>query len=336
MLGLCASRSLDQEEGDETDFPTDERRYHQELWSWMQSFTSPLCPCGSMGTPRGCTPEEPLVDGVHVHDAVQVEPAVDVRKGASHVHNGEKRPHEKRHQEPPAIKGDDWPVDSAETDSEVPPPANECEGRRPQVHPAKAATTTSWQDQNVAAMRVSPSKRFPGEVMEQAEPFSDQKEAQREAATTLKKTEEREATAMHLEDAAGWYRREVERCAEIKDFSTVASREGDAVEGLGRVILQATLSCRDDSGIDTVLEHRVLQLHVRQREADAARHFLEEVNCLTPRLVNTFAEPLARWLRRHVELAPFEMARAAHQVSGDLFEIARQEASAAGSDRGTP
>merc|ERR1712062_139144 len=105
---------------------------------------------------------------------------------------------------------------------------------------------------------------------------------------------------------------------------------GDSVGGMGRVILEATLSCRDDSGIDTALEHRVLQLHVRQREADAVQHFLEELNGLAPRMVQTFSEPLARWLRRHVELAPCEMARVAYQVNGDLFEIARQETHATG------
>jgi len=329
MLGICASRSpTDQEEGDETDFPIDEGRYHEELWSWMQSYALSICPCGSTGTPRGCA-EEPLVNGVHVHDAVEVEPALDSRNSAEIVHNGEKQLQDKRRQEPHAIEGD-WPVNTGEAEAEVEIPANECDRTNTSVPMVKAAIKTNWGDQNVSATRVATSKRFPNEVMEQQQQREQQEEAQREAAAILQKEVDREAMAMHLEDAAAWYRREVQRSVVIKDSSLVASRDRDAMGGMGRVILQATLSCRDDSGIDTALEHRVLHLHVRQREVDAAQHFLEELNGLTPRMVQTFAEPLARWLRRHVELAPCEMARAAYQVSGDLFEIAGQESLAAG------
>jgi len=90
--------------------------------------------------------------------------------------------------------------------------------------------------------------------------------------------------------------------------------------GLGRVILEAKLSCKDEAGVD-VLEQHLLQLHLLQFEKDVARWFLEEHNCLKPQVVRIYLQPLSSWLQDRVQAAPSEIACDAHKVEGDLEQI---------------
>mmetsp|Transcript_41336 Transcript_41336/g.81641 ORF Transcript_41336/g.81641 Transcript_41336/m.81641 type:complete len:327 (-) Transcript_41336:43-1023(-) len=147
----------------------------------------------------------------------------------------------------------------------------------------------------------------------------------------------RESTDMLAEDVSTWCERELQRplmeipaalvpaspgklhAASAKAAAVAAAAAADA--DLGRVILEARLSCRDESGIDVDLEHRSLQLHLCQRGLDAARRFLEEDNTLAPRFVRRYLRPLSSWLHEQLQAAPPEMAFTTHHVEGDLEEI---------------
>merc|ERR1712087_963176 len=110
----------------------------------------------------------------------------------------------------------------------------------------------------------------------------------------------------------------------IDEDATVAhmncSEQDESFKDLGRIIVKAYLTCRDQVGIEA-LENHSLELRVHQREIDAAKYFLEELNMLKPYLVHRYLDPLARRLRRHVQDASQDIARKAYHVTGDLNEI---------------
>lgn len=138
-----------------------------------------------------------------------------------------------------------------------------------------------------------------------------------------------ETKAMRAEDFQSWWVRECCRfekppaTAAAPAVAPIAEPATPADAGLGRVLLEARLSWIDDAGIQVILEQRVLQLHLYQREVDAARCFLEEHNGLAPKFVRRYQQPLSRWLQSKVQAAPSEIALKKHVVDGDLEEIAR-------------
>lgn len=139
-------------------------------------------------------------------------------------------------------------------------------------------------------------------------------------------TAEREACTMQREDVAAWSWREVDRCKEtiavtLSDGTLAARDSADLDAGIGRIIVRAHLTCRDDVGIDATLEQYDLELHVRERAVEAARRFLEDLNSLRPHLVRRYLDPLTRWLHEQVLRAPVAMANGAYDVVGDLNEI---------------
>jgi len=146
-----------------------------------------------------------------------------------------------------------------------------------------------------------------------------------------------EFKAMRVEDFQSWWVRECSRCPLKSPAAVPASQDEDnpaalaaaaaaaapADVGLGRVILEARLSCREDIGIDVILEQPVLQLHLYEREVDAARCFLDDHNELSPSFVRRYQQPLSRWLQSKLQAAPQDIAFNKHTVEGDLEEILR-------------
>jgi len=141
----------------------------------------------------------------------------------------------------------------------------------------------------------------------------------------------REFRTMLAEDFESWWIRECQQASltsagtvpssPSKEASTAAPTVTNA--GLGRVILEARLSCKDEAGNDVVLEQRLIQVHLFQREKDAARCFLEECNGLAPQLVCRYFQPLTSWLQDGVQAASSEIACKTRKVDGDLEHIAR-------------
>lgn len=132
--------------------------------------------------------------------------------------------------------------------------------------------------------------------------------------------QECEHWAMMTEDSAASCWREAsgrQRSQSLPDLSY------DEDESLGRIILDVRLTCTDAEGVDTLLEQNRLRLHLCQRNLDAARHFLEEQNCLKPVLVGRYLEPLAAWLCQHVASA-LTFPPGGIVVTGDLDAIERE------------
>lgn len=126
------------------------------------------------------------------------------------------------------------------------------------------------------------------------------------------------------------FQQETERWAMLaEDLAAQRLREqedhlGSQQEGCGRVILRASLTCRDSAGVDSVLEEQQLELRLRQRARDAARHFLEEENQLKAELVQRYLEPLANWLTEEVDTAS-SFPVGGHRAEGDLNDLAEAE-----------
>eukprot|EP00930_Biecheleria_cincta_P037048 TRINITY_DN25402_c0_g2_i1.p1 TRINITY_DN25402_c0_g2~~TRINITY_DN25402_c0_g2_i1.p1 ORF type:complete len:297 (+),score=48.11 TRINITY_DN25402_c0_g2_i1:67-957(+) len=129
--------------------------------------------------------------------------------------------------------------------------------------------------------------------------------------------QEFEQWAMTAEDSAASCWREVSNRQGVQSFPDFSCDED---ENLGRIILDARLTCKDAQGVDTLLEHNRLRLHLRQRNVDAARDFLKEQNCLKPVLVERYLEPLTAWLGQHVASA-MTFPPGGIQVAGDLDAI---------------
>jgi len=132
--------------------------------------------------------------------------------------------------------------------------------------------------------------------------------------------QECEHWAMMTEDSAASCWREAssrQRSQSLPDLSC------DEDGCLGRIILDARLTCKDAEGVDTLLEQNRLRLHLCQRNLDAARHFLEDQNCLKPVLVGRYLEPLAAWLCQHVASA-VTFPPGGIVVTGDLDAIERE------------
>jgi len=148
-----------------------------------------------------------------------------------------------------------------------------------------------------------------------------------------------EFKAMLAEDFQSWWVRESSRCPIKSPAAVPASHDEDnpaiapaaaaaaaaapADVVLGRIFLEARLSCIDEAGIDVILEQQVLQLHLYEREVDAARCFLDDHNELSPSFVRRYQQPLSRWLQSKVQAAPPDIAFNKHIVCGDLEEIVR-------------
>jgi hypothetical protein len=132
-----------------------------------------------------------------------------------------------------------------------------------------------------------------------------------------------ETAAMHREDLAAWWQREREqRQREHNEALDRRERERNTAEdSRGRVILKASLTCLD-SGAET-LECRLLELHLNERETDAARHFLHDLNNLKPQRVRQYLGPLTSWLREAVQSATDEIAVNSLHVTGDLEDMVR-------------
>jgi len=141
-----------------------------------------------------------------------------------------------------------------------------------------------------------------------------------------------EFKAMLAEDFQSWWIRECSRCPRKNPAAVPASHNENnpaaasavpADVGLGRVFLEARLSCIQETGVDGILEQPVLQLHLYEREVDAARCFLDDHNELSPSFVRRYQQPLSRWLQSKVHAAPPYIASNKHVVEGDLEEIVR-------------
>lgn len=143
---------------------------------------------------------------------------------------------------------------------------------------------------------------------------------------TATQEEQLEAQAMQSEDVAAWFQREVDRRLHQEYVRAELGTGTEPHERLGRIIVKAKLTCKDSTGVDTALENGLLELHLHEREVDAARHFLQEANGLKSNLVHQYLDPLTRWLQRQVQNAPFEMSWKPYEISGvDLNEIERAE-----------
>lgn len=129
-----------------------------------------------------------------------------------------------------------------------------------------------------------------------------------------------EQWAMMAEDSAASCWREVSNRPRAR---SLADSSCDEDEKLGRIILDARLTCKDSDGVDTLLEQDRLRLHLCQRNVDAARHFLEEQNCLKSAMVQRYLEPLVAWLNRHVASAT-TFPSGGLRVAGDLDAIERE------------
>jgi hypothetical protein len=134
----------------------------------------------------------------------------------------------------------------------------------------------------------------------------------------------RETAAMHVEDLAAWWLRErTSRSSQHQPEPQHQAREQPPEQdSRGRVILKASLTCLDN-GVES-LDYQDLELHLFEREADTARHFLEELNSLKPQRVRQYLGPLTSWLREQVQSAGNEIAGSAIQVVGDLEEMRRK------------
>lgn len=139
-------------------------------------------------------------------------------------------------------------------------------------------------------------------------------------ATVTDRWLECEQWAMMAEDSAASCWREVSNRSRAQ---SLADSSCDEDENLGRIILDARLTCKDAGGVDTLLEQDQLRLHLCQRNVDAARHFLEEQNCLKPAMVWRYLGPLAAWLDRHVASAT-TFPKGGLRVAGDLDAIERE------------
>jgi hypothetical protein len=136
----------------------------------------------------------------------------------------------------------------------------------------------------------------------------------------------RESRAMQAEDITAWYTRETHaKGAALRDVQELTpeampSDEGMLDEGLGRVIVKARMTYRDDAGVRIILEPSLLELHVHERSVDAARTFLE-ANELKPHVIDRLFKPLATWLEEQVQDSPPELASTAYEVEGDFNHL---------------
>jgi len=296
------------ESGDETDYPfNDDQRYQDKFWAWLQSprnFCSQACVTG------GPTQQMPKAELVESHDGPLVPKVtrklsmqVDASCGDLAVEDKPGTPlaFKEGSQEPivfSEFKGYDQPAEVEKL--------NEDDERDKTEMVAKNEGTEAKNKVDVNGERTA------------------------EQQDDMHKEGIREFKTMLAEDFQSWCMCERQRVF-LKSPAAVSSLPSEetpataaqmvANAGLGRVILEAKLSCKDEAGIDAVLEQRLLQLHLFQLEKDAARCFLEECNGLTPRLVRRYLQPLSSWLKDRVQAASSEIACDAHKVEGDLEQI---------------
>lgn len=200
-------------------------------------------------------------------------------------------------------------------------------------HPAEVEQTEDGHEGKQAGSKSEVGIESEAHVRKRVAPnkFNVDEEHEAEQQVDVHNDSLLEFRTMLAEDFESWWIRECQLASltspatvpssPSKEASTAAPAVTNA--GLGRVILEARLSCKDESGSDVVLEQRVVQVHLFQREKDAARNFLEECNGLAPQLVCRYLQPLTSWLQDGVQAASSEIACKTRKVDGDLEQIAR-------------
>lgn len=304
------------ESGDETDYPfNDEQRYQAKFWAWLQSphnFFSQSC------ITAGPVEQMPKVKLFESQDAPLAPRAtrtlslrVDALSGDLAVDDMPDTPAEfKEGRQEPLVysdfRGYDHSVEVEKLNKE-----DKHKQRAEQVAKSEAAIETEAHFEQMEA-----KSKFDVNGEHKAE---QQEEMHNEGNLEFK--------AMLGEDLQSWWLRE-HQLGLLKSLTAASSSPSEEARAaaaanarLGRVILEAHFSCKDEAGIDVALEQRLLRLHLYQPSKDAARCFLEEHNGLAPRVVRRYLQPLSSWLQDRVQADSSEIACEARKVEGDLEQI---------------
>jgi len=313
FLAPCSSREVASDSGAETDYPfNDEQQYQHKFWEWVQPPKTICCQACVTGGPTEQTPEADLVesqDGPLAPKALRkLALQVEACCGDLAVDDMPGTPLEFKEgsQEPvvlPDFNGYDQPTEMDKL--------NEEDERKETTELVAKSEVDIGSEAHLEETEAKNTSYVNGEA-------EQQEDMHQEGFSEFK--------AMLAEDIQSWWMREQQQRGLWKSPAAVSSSTAEeapaaaADAGLGRVILEAKLSCKSEAGIE-VLEQCLLQLHLFQLEKDAARCFLEEHNGLKPQVVRRYLLPLSSWLHDQVQAASSEIACNALKVEGDLEQI---------------